>query len=480
MKRAKTILWLLMLAALWALVGLLVWSAYGGLREGEPDRSLPLSEWPGEDFPFVSSLPVLYFSVEDLDKLCPDWSWSPDGPLMPPREETKADLYVFDREENRLTDNPTQLFQRASLCLRGRTSSYMQEKKPFLLELRDEYNNPADLSLLSFAPDSDYVLHAPYIDRSLIRNYLAYTLGAQVLEYSPDCAFVEVFVNQAGQPVTQAAYAGVYLAVEKIKASPCRVDVGEYRVAPELGRQFEDGGGFIFKRDTYTEGYDDALRLGLTERGREYSLVKPKADEVSQAQVDRLEQELQFFEDILYEGSDQELEKYFDTDSFVNFLLLNEFLKNMEGFSSSTYFYREEGGKLKAGPPWDFDIAMGNSDYLGNLSNADGFFVLTGEYAAPYLEHPAFVQKLKDRWKELRGEGGAFSEENIDALIDSLNQFLEEPARRNDAAYPELWSETIFGNAEGYVIENSEEDRKMIREFLRRRGSWLDENIDLL
>ena len=72
MKRAKTILWLLMLAALWALVGLLVWSAYGGLREGEPDRSLPLSEWPGEDFPFVSSLPVLYFSVEDLDKLYPD------------------------------------------------------------------------------------------------------------------------------------------------------------------------------------------------------------------------------------------------------------------------------------------------------------------------------------------------------------------------------------------------------------------------
>ena len=201
---------------------------------------------------------------------------------------------------------------------------------------------------------------------------------------------------------------------------------------------------------------------------------------MSQAQVDRLEQELQFFEDILYEGSDQELEKYFDTDSFVNFLLLNEFLKNMEGFSSSTFFYREEGGKLKAGPPWDFDIAMGNSDYLGDLSNADGFFVLTGEYAAPYLEHPAFVRKLKDRWKELRGEGGAFSEENIDTLIDSLNQFLEEPARRNDAAYLELWSETIFGNAEGYVIENSEEDRKMIREFLRRRGSWLDENIDLL
>ena len=480
MRKTKTALWILMAAALLAVVALLVGAVRGDLREGEPDRSLPAAEWPGEDFEFVSRLPVLYFSVEDESKLYPDWTWSPDGPLMPPREETRADLYLFDRGENRLTDNPVQLLEGASLCLRGRTSSYMQQKKPFLLELRDEYGNPEDLSLLGLAPDSDYVLHAPYIDRSLIRNYLAYTLGAQVLEYSPGCAFAEVFVNEAGQPVEQADYAGVYLVVEKIKASPFRVDVGDYRVAPEPERQFEDGGGYIFKRDTYAEGYDDVLRLGPTQRGREYSLVNPKADEANPAQVERLEEELQFFEDVLYEGSDEELERYFDTDSFVNFLLLNEFLKNMEGFSSSTYFYRQEGGKLKAGPPWDFDIAMGNSDYLGDLSNADGFFVLAGEYVAPYLEHPAFVEKLKQRWKELRAEDGAFSEEKIDEMIDGLNLLLADAAGRNDAAYPELWTDTIFGNAEGYVIENSGQDREMIWEFLRRRGSWLDQNIDSL
>jgi hypothetical protein len=47
----------------------------------------------------------------------------------------------------------------------------------------------------------------------------------------------------------------------------------------------------------------------------------------------------------------------------VDYLLLQELFKNADGIYSSTYMHKGRGAKLALGPVWDFDRAMGNSDY---------------------------------------------------------------------------------------------------------------------
>ena len=49
-----------------------------------------------------------------------------------------------------------------------------------------------------------------------------------------------------------------------------------------------------------------------------------------------------------------------DIPSFVDFILLNELAANVDAYQFSTFFHKDRGGKLRAGPVWDFNLTYGN------------------------------------------------------------------------------------------------------------------------
>jgi len=58
--------------------------------------------------------------------------------------------------------------------------------------------------------------------------------------------------------------------------------------------------------------------------------------------------------------------RFADEKSFIDYLILNEISKNVDGYRLSTYFHKnrdDKGGKLTMGPPWDYDLAWYNADY---------------------------------------------------------------------------------------------------------------------
>ena len=61
--------------------------------------------------------------------------------------------------------------------------------------------------------DNEWVLNVSFIDKSLLRNYLAYATAREVMPYVQDCRFCEV-VWYDGQ---NYQYEGVYLLMEKNK-----------------------------------------------------------------------------------------------------------------------------------------------------------------------------------------------------------------------------------------------------------------------
>ena len=93
------------------------------------------------------------------------------------------------------------------------------DKKGYLLNFKDEtLVNNKDVSLVGFSAESDWVLNGPFLDKTLIRNYMCYNLAGEIMDYSPNVIFCEVFLN--GQ------YEGLYLLLEKIgRGSDGRLDL---------------------------------------------------------------------------------------------------------------------------------------------------------------------------------------------------------------------------------------------------------------
>ena len=63
--------------------------------------------------------------------------------------------------------------------IRGQ-SSQMFPKKQYGFETRDSSNEDVDVSLLGLPEEEDWILHAPYSDKSLIRNALIYDLSRDI------------------------------------------------------------------------------------------------------------------------------------------------------------------------------------------------------------------------------------------------------------------------------------------------------------
>ena len=56
-----------------------------------------------------------------------------------------------------------------------------------------------------------------------------------------------------------------------------------------------------------------------------------------------------------------------DVPSFIDFMILNEFSGNVDGYEFSTFVHKERNGKLRAGPIWDFNLTYGNDLFLWGM-----------------------------------------------------------------------------------------------------------------
>jgi hypothetical protein len=134
----------------------------------------------------------------------------------------------------------------ALLNLRGH-SSLRYPKRSYSVKAVNESKEPMKVSILGMARDPDWVLYAPYPDKTLLRDVLAYDLNRQMGYWAPHTRFVEVFVNEGGGKLTMEHYAGVYVFEEKVTRGKSRVNVA--KLDPNDSAEPELTGGYIFKKD---------------------------------------------------------------------------------------------------------------------------------------------------------------------------------------------------------------------------------------
>lgn len=365
---------------------------------------------------------------------------------------------------------------------RGSTSQDLSDKKPYSLELRDEAGEDLEASLLGMPEESDWVLLAPFSDKSLMRDVLTYYLAARMMPWAPRTHYCEVMLN--GQ------YQGVYALVEKIKRDGDRVDISKLNADEISGDDLT--GGYIFKIDKSAGGgaVDGFQSLYPPEQGAWQSIFYqfhyPKPEDIAPEQRTYLIQWVDNFETRMsqqdYADPDDGYSQLIDVNTFVDYLIMNELTRNVDGYRLSSYLYKDKDSvdpRLKAGPVWDYNIALGNANYCEGNSTvgwAHEFnFICGGDYwLIPFWwrrlwKDLYFRQQARDRWVSLRS--GLLSTPNVMQVIDSFSTTLSGAQMRNFQRWPIL-NTYIWPNA--YVGATYPQEVTYLKNWLTDRMNWLD------
>ncbi len=306
--------------------------------------------------------------------------------------------------------------------------------------------------------ENDWILYGPYSDKSLIRNVLTYQTARDMGWYVSRTRFCELLINDE--------YLGLYVLMEKIKKDKNRVDISK-------PTDSDISGGYILEM-TSTLKIDSSDLYFTTEVSNKPIVIKyPKSNKITDQQRLWIENYINEFEDALYGDNftDKEIgyAKYIDIPSYIDYMLISEAFRNNDAFFASTYMYKDKGEKLKMGPVWDFNIAMGNVDYNDNWKT-DGWWLTSCIWAARLLEDPSFETQYKRRWEQIRRY--QFKTENIFGIIDQMTDLLNEAQDRNFIKWPIL-GEYVCPNY--FVGATYSEEIGYLKQWLEDRFCWMDE-----
>lgn len=362
-------------------------------------------------------------------------------------------------------------------------SSQMFPKKSFSIETRDSAGTNLSVTLLGMPAEEDWVLYAPYSDKTMLRNAVTFDLGSKMGNWQPGYRFCEVYLN--------GAYNGVYMLMETIKRNKNRVDINKLNPDEIAGDSLT--GGYIIKVDktwdlTSAEFFSThPSNTYKNARNYNFTYVYPKSYEIVPGQKTYIYNYLLDLENNLNGSTFKDpvngFRKYIDLNSFVDFQIMQELTNNVDGYRYSTFFYKKrdsDGGKLYAGPLWDFDLCYGNVDYSDlNLSTSRWLYPNYGtnenypmHWWARLMEDNGYRDSLAKRWKELRE--GPFKTDSIMAYIDDNIQNLGVAVDRNFAKWPVLgeyvWPNDFIGATYGQEIG-------YLKTWITNRLNWMDVNI---
>ena len=330
--------------------------------------------------------------------------------------------------------------------LRG-NSSLMFNQKKYTIETRDAQGKDLDVSLLGMPAHSKWVLLAPYNDVSMMRDPLAFQLWRDMGHWAPRTVMCELTMD--------GEYRGIYILCEAIKRDKNRVDISKLKKSDTSGRELT--GGYLLRIDTFNE--EDAtftskvpgIGEGIMSSEVIWSCIYPKKENLQPEQWDYIQNYVDTVEQVIqsdvFADPVKGYARYIDVPSFVDYFIHTELSLNADAYRRSAYFYKEKqkddgtGGKLFAGPVWDYNYAYGNT----NLANADEpeSWCYEGSFNNPtpamwqrLLQDPNFRKAVKKRYQALRKD--VLSNKAVNAFIDRQAMLSAKARDHHFQTYPEL------------------------------------------
>jgi hypothetical protein len=390
-------------------------------------------------------------------------------------EHVPAAIQVFEP-----TSGTTRIVGRAALDarigihVRGATSRNFL-KKQYAIELRaDDDDTDSDRPLLGLPSHSDWVLSDPLAyDRALIRNALAFALSNRIGRYAPRTRFAEAFMVDDDGDVRAGNFLGFFTLIEKIERDAERVNVSRL---PESASSLPAvSGGFILRIDKGAPDFSAAGRwlqfvypdpedMRSPERGPQLDYISGFIDGFAQAASAA---------DFKHPSTRQHYSEFIDVDAWIDHHIINVLTKNVDGLRYSAYFYKERGGRLAAGPVWDFDRSLGTpydpratepEEWTPPTFNSTDYF--NEGWWRLLFRDPDFTSRYRARFKALLND--QFSADRLDRIVDGMAAEAGDAADRNFGRwtqYPPL------GDSHAAEIA-------LLKDFLRRRVAWIKTQLE--
>jgi hypothetical protein len=278
--------------------------------------------------------------------------------------------------------------------------------------------------------------------------------------------------------------------LEKIKRDDNRVDIANLNPENVSGNDLT--GGYIIKIDKWDgENVDGWYSEPQLENysGFYYQYHYPKPDDIVSEQKEYIIDYIDNFEQVVIsENFSDPILGYpsiIHWDSFVDFLIMQEITKNVDGYRLSSYLYKDKDsndGRLIAGPIWDFNLGFGNADYCDGGTTTgwaiDFNLVCPGDsYQIPFWWYliwsdESFRWSVQQRWHELRQN--MLSNAAVNTVIDSLRDHIGVAADRNFERWPTL-GEYVWPNY--FIGETYEEEVEYLRDWIMTRMEWMDNEL---
>jgi len=415
---------------------------------------------------FTSNLPIIQINTFG--------QYIPDEPNIPAE---MGIIWNGDDALNFSLEEANEFLGNISIERRGQSSLDLFPKNGYKIETKDAEGIDIDTSFLGFPAEEDWILHGPYSDKTMMRNVIVMHISNKMGQYASRTKFVEVVIN--GQ------YEGIYVLMEKIKRDNNRVDVANLN--PEDISGDELTGGYIIKVDK--EEFDWFSQYNMQNNNFDklrYTMVYPQSEDILEVQKNYIQSYVDSFENaaasftLFYGG--KRYNEYIDITSFAEHLIISELTQNVDAYRISSYFYKDKnsnGGLLKSGPVWDYNLGFGNVDYCVQAQTNEWLYEETCGIFNPFwwqrmASDEVFQNEVKCRWEDNRK--GGLHLDSLFAFIDENAAILEAQGaiERNFLRWPTL-GEYIWPNP--FIFDTYEEEVNYLKNTIQGRIEWMDDHI---
>ena len=377
-----------------------------------------------------------------------------------------------------------------ALRYRGSSSFSMSDKKPYSFRPLDkpleEGGSHKKVNILGMGKDNNWALLAPYADKSMLRDLLAFKVSRPWMEYTPQGRFCELFLD--------GTYYGVFILTEVVSKGKHRTNL------PDPGESGDAlTGGYIMEVNrtdgevTHISKYHPVSNTGTpyTNKIINFQYKSPDYEDMTEDQVAYINGRIDLMEKTLWNyrpSGSNEYDKYIDVTNFVDYQIAMELGHNVDGYRLSGKFFKRRDSvdqRFKM-VVWDMNLAYGNADYYqgwrtdtwiyknNNILNQSGDEQLVPFWWYKLNTSPEYTAALKSRWAQYRRNN--LREDRIMATVDSLANVLTSHGAeaRNSQAWPR-WGWYVWPNY--YIADNHADEVAWLKQWLHDRIAWMDEQF---
>lgn len=410
-----------------------------------------------------SNLPIVIINT-DIDPNTGQPMEIPDDPKI---QGSMKIIYHTDGTRNYMTDQNTPALLnyngRIKIEIRGSSSQALPKKQYGWTTYENDNSTKKNVSLLDMPSENDWILNGLAFDPSLLRDYFSYNLTRQIGNYASRTRYCEVVIN--------GEYKGLYVLQEKIKDDSNRVNIEEIE---DTDNTFPNlSGGYITKADKTTGGDPVAWIMDSYVGTSDFIHELPKPEDVTPQQDTYIHSQFLALESTTGANNSSLATGYpsvIDIPTFVDFMIINELASNADAYQISTFFHKDRGGKLRAGPVWDMNLTYGNDlfDFGFDRSHTDVWQFSDGGNEGPkfftdLFNNPMYKCYMAKRWNELTAAGQPLNYTVMAAYIDDIVEEISEAAVREQAAW---------GTVPNHALEIAN-----MKTWLSERVTWLTNNI---